>query len=95
METCPGGDGAAVGERKDGASEGVFEADDPGGAGMDVGACDGVFSDVSEGEMVIVCWEDGSDEGAREGSNATCFPGGLDKGSVSAVLMDEGEIQNI
>lgn len=33
----PGGDGAAGGEGEDAAVEGVFEGDERGGAGVDVG----------------------------------------------------------
>lgn len=48
----PGGDGGAVGEGEDGSCEGVFQADEGGGAGVDVCGGDCVALDVGEGEVV-------------------------------------------
>ena len=74
LGACPGGDGADVTEGEDCAGEGVFEGDEPRGAGVDVGGEDGVVLDVREGEVVGVGGGDGDGEGAREGGQAACFP---------------------
>ena len=70
----PGGDGGGGGEGEDGACEGVFEADEAGRAGMDVGGGDGVGFDIAEGEVVFFGRGDGDREGAREAGEAACFP---------------------
>ncbi len=101
LGTGPGGDGAAVGKREDGAGEGVFKGEDTGGAGVDVGAKDGVVLDVWEGKVVAVGGEDGDGEGAAQGGEAAGFPvfgslawwvaRGLERGFVYQPMMCERE----
>lgn len=71
----PGGDGAGVGEREEGAVEGVLEADDAGGAGVDVVGQDGVALHVGQGQVVAVLRHDAGDEGAGQGGDAAGFVG--------------------
>lgn len=82
----PGRDGAGVGEREDGAVEGVFEGDDAGRAGVDVVGQDGVGSDVREGEVVGVCRGYAGDEGAGQGGDAAGFV----SEDVGAVVAEDG-----
>ena len=63
----PGRDGASVGEGEDCAREGVLETDQARWTGVDVGACDGVFSDVGKREVVLIRGMDWDCEGAGEG----------------------------
>lgn len=50
----PGRDGASVGDGEDCAGESILETDQARRAGVDVGACDGVFSDVGKREVVVI-----------------------------------------
>lgn len=70
----PGGDALALCEGRDDAAEGVFQADQAGGAGVDVVADDGVLLDVFEGEVVAVGGDDAVHERAAEGCHAAGFP---------------------
>lgn len=67
-------DGSAVGQREDGAVEGVFEGDEPCRAMMDVVVQHGVFLHVEESQVVVVLWDDLDWESAREGAYAAGFP---------------------
>ena len=71
--TGEGGDGFDFAEGEDGAVEGVFETDYSGGAGVDVGANDGVGFDVGEGEVVVVAGTHGDEHGAGEVADAAGF----------------------
>ena len=67
-------DGLAVGEREDGAVEGVFEGDERCGAMMDVVVQHGVFLHVVESQVVVVLWDDLDWESTREGAYTAGFP---------------------
>ena len=71
---CPGGDGAAVGEREDGSAEGVFEGYESCWGEMVVVFEDGVFLDVRKGYVMAVRWRDGYGHSSTDARNTACFP---------------------
>ena len=74
LRASPCGDLPAVFQRQDGASECIFEADKPGGTGVDVGAYHGVGLHVVECQVVCIAGFDRICQCTGHKGKASGFP---------------------